>query len=52
MYFLIEVQIFRGFNYISGIQFTPKQKINNEHSKYVEICDRAAFKLCVYTSFV
>ena len=29
------MQIIRGYDHISGIQFTSKQKNNNEHSKCV-----------------
>ena len=35
--FVIAIQIIKGFDHISGIRFTSKQIINNEHSKYVEI---------------
>ena len=32
-----EIEIIIGFVHISGIEFTSKQIINNEHSKYVKI---------------
>ena len=38
-YFLIRdtnIQ-FKGFNHISGVRYTSRQIINNEHSKYMEI---------------
>ena len=36
-YFIIEIQIIRGFDHISGDQFTTKHQNIHEHSKYKEI---------------
>ena len=48
IYFLIEIQIIRDFDYIYGIQSTPKQNNNNEHSRYMEIYIYSFYHFKVY----